>query len=163
MTLPSLPCQCTARKAPNAATLCSTAQLRSTTPTGNIPEAPELVTPCYKGQNVCSWYGVCSTVAYVRHLVWVTLHTCIVGNCSIIGQEVILVRLVCTLALLVDQQTGLNELACEIKFHHRHHHAPQCFTIRGQSPFKLKWLLNSSLKPRLSVLDFVSWKAWVRG
>ena len=38
----------------NAATLYSTAGLHSTMPTGNIPEAPELGTRCYNGQNVGS-------------------------------------------------------------------------------------------------------------
>ena len=45
-------CQHTARE--SSATSCSTAGLRSTTPTENIPEATELGTPHYNGQNVSS-------------------------------------------------------------------------------------------------------------
>jgi len=36
-------------KLKSIAMLCSTAQLRSTMPTANIPEAPKLGTPRYKG------------------------------------------------------------------------------------------------------------------
>ena len=48
-------CQHTARESSeNVASSRSTAGLRSTTPTENIPEATELGTPHYKGQNVGS-------------------------------------------------------------------------------------------------------------
>ena len=42
------------RQGVNGHTLYSTVGLRSATPTGNIPEAPELGTPRYNGQNVVS-------------------------------------------------------------------------------------------------------------
>ena len=48
--LPSLP----GESSGNVSALCSTARLRSSTPTGNIPEAPELETPRWKGHIVGS-------------------------------------------------------------------------------------------------------------
>ena len=47
---PSLPAH--KEEAENVASLCSTAQLWTTTPTENIPEAPELRTPHYKDKIV---------------------------------------------------------------------------------------------------------------
>ena len=63
----SFPCQCTAKESSeNAATLYSTAGLCSTTPSANIPEAPELGTPRYNGQNVepCPYYVACAACVW---------------------------------------------------------------------------------------------------
>ena len=47
------------------ATLCSTALLHSTAPTGNVLKAPGLGTPCYKGKINYCWFAM-ATISNVE-------------------------------------------------------------------------------------------------
>ena len=67
----------------NAATLYLTARLHSTMPTGNIPEAPELGTPRYNGQNVGPRSTVTTKVPYTARRTCDTNEQCCSLRCLI--------------------------------------------------------------------------------